>query len=164
MRHGLTAETIIQFLEHGEDYKSFELAVTADFEARTTVERPLILRLASLFWRLNRATAIETGLLQMQSHVEQAGQNDADQLRQPLANSVLGTDADKTPKSMQQMIDAEIASRFLALNSEKNNGAFERLNRYETRTLAPSGSTSRDPPVLTTISTFMTQLLKENLK
>jgi hypothetical protein len=69
----------------------------------------------------------------MQSHVEQAGLNDADQLRQPLADSVLGTDADKTPESMQQMINAEIASRFLALNSEKNNGAFERLNRYETR-------------------------------
>ena len=39
MRHGLTAETVIQFLEDQEDYKAFELSVTADFDARTAVER-----------------------------------------------------------------------------------------------------------------------------
>ena len=46
MRHGLTAETVIQFLEDQEDYKAFELSVTADFDARTAVERQLVLRLA----------------------------------------------------------------------------------------------------------------------
>jgi hypothetical protein len=67
MRHGLTAETVIQPLENAEDYKAFELSVTADFDARTTVERELVLRLAGLLWRLRRATAIETGLLQTRS-------------------------------------------------------------------------------------------------
>jgi hypothetical protein len=43
--------------------------VTADFDAQTAVERELVLRLASLLWRLRRATAIETGLLQIQSKI-----------------------------------------------------------------------------------------------
>ena len=63
-RHGLTAETVIDALESAEDYAAFELAVTSDYDARTAVERELVLRLASLLWRLRRATAIETGLFQ----------------------------------------------------------------------------------------------------
>ena len=70
MRHGLTAETVIQFLEDQEDYKAFELSVTADFDARTAVERQLVLRLAGLLWRLRRATAVESGLLQIHSNIE----------------------------------------------------------------------------------------------
>jgi glycerol-3-phosphate dehydrogenase len=63
-RHGLTAETVIQFLEDERDYKAFELSVTSDFDVRTAVERELVLRLAGLLWRLRRATAIETGLFE----------------------------------------------------------------------------------------------------
>jgi glycerol-3-phosphate dehydrogenase len=55
-RHGLTAETVIQFLEDEHDYKAFQLSVTADFDVRTAVERELVLRLAGLLWRLRRAT------------------------------------------------------------------------------------------------------------
>jgi hypothetical protein len=62
VRHGLTAETVIQTLEDADDYAAFEMAVTSDFDARTAVERELVLRLASLLWRLRRATAIESGL------------------------------------------------------------------------------------------------------
>ncbi len=39
VRHGLTAETIINALEDADDYAAFELAVTADFEAQTAVQR-----------------------------------------------------------------------------------------------------------------------------
>jgi hypothetical protein len=67
IRHGLTAETVIDALEDAEDYGAFELAVTADYEARTAVERELVLRLASLLWRLRRATAIESGLFKIQA-------------------------------------------------------------------------------------------------
>ena len=66
IRHGLTAETVIKLLEDPDDYRAFEQAVTADYDAETAVERELVLRLASLLWRLRRATAIETGLLQIQ--------------------------------------------------------------------------------------------------
>jgi hypothetical protein len=60
VRHGLTAETVIDALEDGEDYRGFETAVVADYDAETVVERELVLRLASLLWRLRRIIAIET--------------------------------------------------------------------------------------------------------
>src|ERR1700759_4506879 len=66
LRHGLTAETVITSLEDAEDYAAFDMSVTADYEAESTVERELVLRLASLLWRLRRATAIETGLFEIQ--------------------------------------------------------------------------------------------------
>ena len=67
VRHGLTAETVIDALEDAEDYAAFEMAITADFEAETAVERELVLRLASVLWRLRRATAIESGLFKLQA-------------------------------------------------------------------------------------------------
>jgi hypothetical protein len=67
VRHGLTAETVIDALEDANDYAAFEMAVTSDYDARTAVERELVLRLASLLWRLRRATAIESGLFKIQA-------------------------------------------------------------------------------------------------
>jgi hypothetical protein len=67
VRHGLTAETVIDALEDAEDYAAFEIAVTADYDAQSAVERELVLRLASLLWRLRRATAIESGLFKFQA-------------------------------------------------------------------------------------------------
>jgi hypothetical protein len=67
VRHGLTAETVIDALEDAEDYAAFELAVTADYDAQTAVERELVLRLASVLWRLRRATSIESGLFKIQA-------------------------------------------------------------------------------------------------
>jgi hypothetical protein len=67
LRHGLTAETVIDALEDAEDYKAFEMAVTADYDAQSAVARELVLRLASLLWRLRRATAIERGLFKVQA-------------------------------------------------------------------------------------------------
>jgi hypothetical protein len=67
VRHGLTAETVIDALEDAEDYAAFEIAVTADYDAQSAVERELVLRLASLLWQLRRATVIETGLFRLQA-------------------------------------------------------------------------------------------------
>jgi hypothetical protein len=49
--------------------------IIADYEARTAVERELVLRLASLLWRIRRATGIETDLLRIQAEIirEQEG-------------------------------------------------------------------------------------------
>jgi len=52
VRHGLAAETMICALEDAEDYKAFETAITADYDAQSAVERELVLRLANLLWRL----------------------------------------------------------------------------------------------------------------
>ena len=72
VRHGLTAETVIGPLEDPADYRAFELAVTTAYDAETAVERELVLRLASLLWRLRRATSVETGLLQIQCEASAA--------------------------------------------------------------------------------------------
>src|SRR5205823_6687671 len=44
-----------------------EAAIIADYDAQSTVERELVLRLASLLWRLRRATTMETGLFEIQA-------------------------------------------------------------------------------------------------
>jgi hypothetical protein len=54
VRHGLTAETVISVLEDAADYTAFEAALTADYGAESAVERELVLRLASVLWRLRR--------------------------------------------------------------------------------------------------------------
>ena len=67
LRHGLTAETVIDVFEDADDYAAFEMVVTADYDAQSAVERELVLRLASLLWRLRRVTAIEAGLFKEQA-------------------------------------------------------------------------------------------------
>jgi hypothetical protein len=67
LRHGLTAETVIEIFEDIADYEAFEANVIGDYDAQTAVERELVLRLASLLWRIRRATAIETDLLRIQA-------------------------------------------------------------------------------------------------
>ena len=60
VRHGLTAETVVGALEDAEDYKAFETAIAADYDASSAVERELVLR-------LRRATTIEPGLFEIQA-------------------------------------------------------------------------------------------------
>ncbi len=62
VRHGLTAETVIVELEDRDDYDAFQAAVISDYDAESAVEREMVLRLASILWRLRRATGIETSL------------------------------------------------------------------------------------------------------
>jgi hypothetical protein len=69
VRHGLCAETVVEIVEDIDDYRGFEAAVIADYDARTAVKRELVLRLASLLWRLRRATTIETDLIRIQAEI-----------------------------------------------------------------------------------------------
>src|SRR5215831_12329805 len=52
-----------------KEYQAFEANVVADYDARTAVERELVPCFASLLWRMRRATAIETDLLQIQAEI-----------------------------------------------------------------------------------------------
>src|SRR6266851_9080269 len=83
VRHGLTAETVVGSLEDAEDYKAFEAAVIAGYCAETAVERELVLRLASLLWRLRRATAIETALLEIQAEILRNRRNESELPKDP---------------------------------------------------------------------------------
>jgi hypothetical protein len=79
----LTAETVISALEDAEDYQAFEGAIIAHYDAQSAVERELVLRLASVLWRLRRATTMETGLFEIQAqHLSNYRQQ-----RQLLSNS-----------------------------------------------------------------------------
>ena len=97
VRHGLTAETVVIALEDIQDYQAFEAAVIADYDARTAVERELVLRLASLLWRIRRATAIETDLLQIQAEILDDGRrkietaNEAEQKLHSVVNRDIET-------------------------------------------------------------------------
>jgi len=122
VRHGLTAETVINALEDAEDYAAFEMAVTADYDAQSAVERELVLRLASLLWRLRRATAIESGLFKIQAqHLLQFRQRRQDhQARQKIIDSMY-RDAVATEETMPENEDEPAGSRDAGSQS---NGEF----------------------------------------
>ena len=140
IRHGLSAETVIPAVEDIDDYRAFEAAVIIDYDARTAVERELSLRLASLLWRLRRATSIETALLGVQSDiVEHRNRQHGCGI---LAESSCGEDQQQTADQSDgtvsgQRTSSETDARQLALSFQRlanfDNGAFDRLGRYEAR-------------------------------
>jgi hypothetical protein len=160
VRHGLTAETVVVALEDIEDYQAFEAAVIADYDARTAVERELVLRLASLLWRIRRATAIETDLLQIQAEILhdrryalETGSgaekkvygifnrslrpvmcSDASKFEDPGYDDQkrqFNNDTVQGSSGSSVTNSREMTSCFLRL-ANLDNGVFERLGRYET--------------------------------
>jgi hypothetical protein len=122
VRHGLTAETVIANLEDAEDYQAFEAAVIADHDAESAVERELVLRLASVLWRLRRATGIETALFEALSEVPSKG--DAEHLG---PNLVAGADLGSEPTLDPKRDIGEVFLRLAALPTFP----LDRLSRYE---------------------------------
>ena len=161
LRHGLTAETVVGTLEDAEDYKAFEAAIIADYEPETAVARELVLRLASLLWRLRRANAIETNLLEI--HAEASGErdlsvaaaeeergdgiqsvvrpkNDSNVFQRPRDRSMWESEdkIDELPHFRAlgvSVADYKCATRQLTYSflrlANLDSRAFERLNRYE---------------------------------
>jgi hypothetical protein len=142
VRHGLTAETVIGALEDAKDYKAFEAAIIADYEVQSAVERELVLRLASLLWRLRRATIIETGLFEIEAkHLSEAGgRHQVSPASREVVPALFGPHAavvspDTIPASdvkVEPSVDpaAELTSCFSRL-ANLPNFALDRLSRYE---------------------------------
>ena len=65
-RAGFAAQTVVANLDDIKSYKLFERTIVSRINPRSIIELELTYRLASLFWRLRRASAIEAGLLQLQ--------------------------------------------------------------------------------------------------
>jgi hypothetical protein len=151
VRHGLTAETVIGSLEDAEDYKAFEAAIISDYRAETAVERELVLRLASLLWRLRRATAIETDLLEIQAEVLRGRRPDVAPNGKHGPHGAMyrtfegagswpdcgeGTAPEHRLDGLADTADdltgatRQLTYCFLRL-ANLDSGAFERLNRYE---------------------------------
>ena len=134
VRHGLTAETVITAFENTEDYEAFQATVIADYDAETAVERELVLRLASVLWRLRRSTLIETALFEVVaegSHQQQPESLDrsADPLNPPHLFLTATVDA-QTPEEdgSGSNIKGDIAQCFLRLADLPKSA---RLSRYE---------------------------------
>jgi hypothetical protein len=68
-RDGLAAQTVVRNLEDVRIYRAFERALIGSVQPRTVIELALVHRLASLLWRLRRASAIETGLFEIQGEL-----------------------------------------------------------------------------------------------
>src|ERR1700693_787340 len=132
LRHGLTAETVIDGLEDGEDYRGFEAAIVADYDAETAVERELVLRLASLLWRLRRIFAIETDLFQVQAEILRDRRHAVATLHAKLPDQVPEVltpgEADHVSNG-PALSPRELTHCFLRLGNV-DSGAFERLGRY----------------------------------
>jgi hypothetical protein len=141
VRHGLTAETVIGALEDAEDYKAFEAAITVDYDAQSAVERELVLRLASVLWRLRRTTTMETGLFEIQAaHLRDYRQNrpllpgSRDVIHAVFRRPDSGNADAASHDTYGKKGDAsalEFARCFLRL-ANLPNFALDRLSRYET--------------------------------
>jgi hypothetical protein len=151
-RHGLTAATIVAGLEDSRDYKAFEAAIEASYSPRSPVEHLLTKRLASLLWRLRRASAIEAGLFQIQADIlndrrkrreAAASLNDrtaiavrrilAVALEEPDSSSVDASTSSASVSDSDQRrttTPTDMAQCFLRLTN-LNNSALERVSRYE---------------------------------
>jgi hypothetical protein len=66
-RDGLADQTVVTTLENVRSYRALERALTGSVDPRSIIELALVHRLANLLWRLRRASAIETGLFEIQS-------------------------------------------------------------------------------------------------
>jgi len=140
LRHGLTAETVIAVLEDSEDYEAFEAAVIADYDAESTVERELVLRLASVLWRLRRATGIETALFD--SVTEESPPHEHRSSRETFIGAAEFSERNRIFLGAAQEPDAstgkelsfdskkELADNYLRL-AELPTYALDRLSRYE---------------------------------
>jgi hypothetical protein len=152
LRHGLTAETVIEPLEDPEDYKLFEEAIASEYDAESAVERELVLRLTSLLWRLRRASAIEATLFALAAELPTEPpepQRTESRVRPIPFPSLFGLSEETARVSSHQHparpavsswqndvsegshnTQRDVAKRFLRL-AKLDNGVFDRLSRYE---------------------------------
>ncbi|HXX50908.1 MAG TPA: hypothetical protein VEI98_06430 [Xanthobacteraceae bacterium] len=120
-------------------YKAFETAVASDFDVQTAVERELVLRLASLLWRLRHATTIDTGLLQTPNYRNEI--SEPENVKCPnetsgthvvqfgnFANELRDQEEEESASQPELAASSVISKRFMRLDP----GALERLRRYET--------------------------------
>jgi len=69
-RDGLADQPVVTTLEDARSYRAFERALIGSVDPRSVLELALAHRLASLLWRLRRASAIETVLFEIQGELQ----------------------------------------------------------------------------------------------
>ncbi len=155
IRHGLTAETVIDVFEDQAAYKALQRAIFTDYRPRSNFELQLVGRLVSLIWRLRRATAIESGMLTIQATASRkrkvAREKDFDPEKLKLFYELIPSLAPQAQAELQltsakqnseprnsadplehTLVRTTIAESFMRL-SRLDSDIFERLGRYEMR-------------------------------
>ena len=139
LRHGLTAETVID-MEDAAEYAAFEAEILAEYDPQSLIERELTLRLASLSWRLRRANLIETGLLQIQCEptCDDNGTHPAQGPNVQLLKRVMERfGSNRSKEAGPDMTSAHTANKKRAITdcfmrlAELPSAPFERIGRYE---------------------------------
>jgi hypothetical protein len=148
LKHGFTADTVLEPLENPDEYRAFEDAIVSEYLPQTPVDQELVHRLASLFWRLRRATSIETGLLRMQGEILYAFQSSRQNTARASAGegvvqALAGTGAKIRPGATEEQefepqddqYQAPHASRDIAISflrlANLDSEIIDRLSRYE---------------------------------
>jgi len=75
-RDGLADQTVVKTVENVRSYRAFERVLIGSVDPRSVIELELVHRLASLFWRLRRVSAIETGLFELHGETLPARRQD----------------------------------------------------------------------------------------
>lgn len=147
LRHGLTAGTVIMALECTGDYHELEARLLAEHCPRTATARELVLRLASVLWRLRRATSIETGLFATEAELmaETESSGSARRSAPPPPQWLDELDAGNSSVPSVPLIPLDIENPGAADNEDAQQlaacflrvsrlgyGAFDLLHRYET--------------------------------
>ena len=137
-RHGLTAETVIGSLEQAAQYRKLESALFDEYEPATATEEALVSRLASLLWRIRRATQIESGLFEMVKAGRSGLENDAYSPALAPFYSILTKSASEAARNNASAIGLSTPSaKQIRVGSiyrklSKSPGSLKTLGRYET--------------------------------
>ena len=111
-------------LEDANDYAAFEAAVAADYDAKLAVERELVLRLASILWRLRRRNRNRNRPFQLvTSHKFSLRAHGS-------YRDVLESERETPSGDDQRCIQKDIAESFLRL-AEEPSRPIGLLTRYE---------------------------------
>src|SRR5215467_6074547 len=153
-RDGLADQTVVKTLEDVRSYRAFERTLVGSVDPRSVIELALVHRLTNLLWRLRRASAIETGLFEIQGEFllaprhssarEQPGAVQTARVnghgKMPGSNGPHeppAGDRESLSTSMHPPLEPgsksrAIAQRFLRL-SNLDPSLFDRVGRYEAR-------------------------------
>jgi hypothetical protein len=152
-RDGLADQTVVLGVEDVRSYRVFERALVGSVDPRSALELALVHRLASLLWRLRRASAIETGLFEIQARRQDLSRGPLNESSmQPITTPINGhgkvfrsngrhdlqeSDQKPLPTSMRVPLERCLKSRaiaqcFLRL-SNLDPTLLDRVGRYEAR-------------------------------
>jgi hypothetical protein len=152
-RDGLADQTVAKTFEDIRDYRARERALIRGIDPRTAIEVALVHRLANLLWRLRRASAIETGLFEIEGEfpsVQGPARAQPGAVRPPARanghHKIAGSNGpqeppvnDREPQSTSMHPPLEpgsksraMAQRFLRLSNLDPN-SLDTLGRYEAR-------------------------------